>query len=178
MDMNKIFCAPKRAFASSFEMLNAVLRSQLNISDYTIVKNENGKPFLSFFDSSLPQIFISITHTTEYYFIAFCDENVGIDAEPSDRKPNYLPVLSKFSVEEREEIKNTNDFLKYWTIKESAIKWLGGSIAVDLKKLVFTKGKLLYKNIELPVKIVQKEIFSHIVSVCAENTNDWEFIFI
>lgn len=174
--MNKIFCAAKQAFSTSLEMLNYVLRSQLNISDYTIVKNENGKPFVSFFDSSLPRLFISITHTLEYYFIAFCDQNVGIDAEPSDRKPNYLPVLSKFSVEEREEIKNTDDFLKHWTIKESAIKWLGGSIAVDLKKLTFIKGKLLYKNIELPVKIVQKEIFSHIVSVCAENIGDWDFI--
>ena len=164
--MNTIFYAPKSAFSTSEKMIETVLRSYFNLFDYKIVKDGNGKPFLEFVNKD-NRLFISVTHTNDYYFIAFCNENVGIDAEKIDRTPNYSSILSKFPIEEREQIATSVDFLKFWTTKESAIKWLGGTIAHDLKNISYLNGKLSYRGLELPVRIFQTEFLAHIVCVCS-----------
>ena len=174
--MNAIFYAKKTTFPTSKEFLSFILREKLNIVNFEIEKNENGKPFLILpSNSSYFPLFFSVTHTKENYFIAISNENVGIDAELLNRAPNYLPILSKFSQAERDEIQNTQDFLKFWTIKESAIKWLGGSIAYDLQKLSYEKGLLKYKELELPLKITQIEVDSHVLTVCSATEQNWHY---
>ncbi len=174
--MNTVFCAEKSAFPSSQAMIELILREKFKIVDFQIVKNENGKPFLSFSDFAANPLFLSVSHTSEKYFVAFSNQNVGIDAEISSRKPNYLPIIAKFPLEEREEILSTKDFLRHWTAKESAVKWLGGSLSRDLKRLAFCRGKLAFGGLDLPVFLTQKEFSGHIVTVCHERADDWEFI--
>lgn len=174
--MNIIFYAKKSAFSSSQAILDRILKEKLNITDYKIVKSDTGKPFLELNNPLLAQIFISITHTKSAYFIAISNQNVGIDAEEKNRTPNYLPILEKFSKSEREEIKTTKDFLIHWTVKESVIKWLGGTLSQDLKRLSYTNKKLTLCGLELPVAIYQKEFFSHFLTVCSEKDVEWEIV--
>lgn len=174
--MNIVFCAEKSAFLSSQAMIEHILRENFKIVHFQIIKNENGKPFLSFSDSAANPLFLSVSHTSQKYFVAFSEQNVGIDAESSSREPNYLPIIAKFPGEEREEILSAKDFLKHWTAKESAVKWLGGSLAHDLKRLSFFRGKLTFSGLDLPVCLTQKEFAGHIVSICHERADDWEFI--
>ena len=166
--MINVFYAKRAEFDSSSEMLKKILNERFSIFEYEIFKNENGKPFLRLQDSSLPPLFFSVSHTKTAYFIAVSDENIGIDAEECARKISYAPILQKFHEAERVFVKNDLDFLRLWTAKESAIKWLGGTIAKDLKKLCYVNNKVTFSGLELPLQITESEIFEHIVSVCSE----------
>lgn len=166
--MLKIFYAKQKDYSSSSELLKKILNEYFSISEYEIFKNENGKPFLTFENAQIERLFFSVSHTDFAYFIAVSSENIGIDAEPTTRTPNYLPILQKFSVEERETIFNSSDFLKLWTVKESAIKWLGGSIAKDLKKIVYINKTLTLNGLELPISVIEIEFFDHFLSICKE----------
>lgn len=166
--MINVFYAELEKYSSSSELLKKILNDKFSIFEYDISKNENGKAFLLIKEASLQPLFFSVTHTDSAYFIAISTDNVGIDAEPVSRKIDYLPILKKFNCFERERISNSSDFLKLWTVKEATIKWLGGSIAKDLKRLAYIDGKVTLDCLELPVFIEETELFGHFVSICKE----------
>ncbi len=168
--MEKIFYADSAAFPSSVTAVEYALKKHFGISDGKIVKTENGKPYLE----NYTRLFFSISHTRSKLFIAFSSDNVGIDAEEIGRECNLSLLLRKLPEIERREIATQQDFLTHWTVKESAIKWLGGTIAHDLKSLVFVKGVLTYGEIEIPVKITTKQVEKHILSLCSER--DFAFV--
>jgi phosphopantetheinyl transferase len=99
-------------------------------------------------------------------FIVFADENVGVDAENTKRDVAYQPILKRFCNEERNAIQTKDDFLSLWTVKESAVKWLGGTLARDLKKLRYVDGVLQYDGIDVPVLLTQKRVDENIVTIC------------
>ena len=173
--MNIIFYAPKIDFPSSKDCIDRIMKQRFHIQDFSLYKNENGKPFLTIPSTDSP-FFISVTHTKSEYFIAFSSQNVGIDAEKLDRTVDFLPILKKFPLAEREEISTNLDFLRHWTAKESAIKWLGGSIAKDFNRLLYRNKEIFLNGLKLPVAITQKEILGHVVSVCQESLCDWSFV--
>ena len=113
-------------------------------------------------------LFFSVSHTKERLFIAFSDSNVGLDAEKNNRETEYLPIIKKFHPLERKEILSNEHFIRHWTIKESAVKWLGGSLAKDLSRLHFYKNALFYGEMEIPAKLTFFQIDEHFVSVCSE----------
>ena len=176
--MNTIFYTDKSHFPSSKEFIEIILEKHFQISNYEILKSESGKPYFSNYeviDHGNP-LYFSIPNTKEKYFIAFSRQNVGIDSELQYRKPDYEAIIAKFDEKERNEITSTTDFLKHWTVKESAIKWLGGTISKDLNKLSFVNGKLLFKGLDLPISLAQFELENHFISVCHEKTSEWKFI--
>ncbi len=162
--MEKIFYADISTFPSSQAAIEHILAAHFGIFDGKIVKTENGKPYLQ----NYTRLFFSVSHTKSKLFIAFSDENVGVDAEELERKCNLPTLLKKFSEVERNEIRTTDDFLTHWTVKESAVKWLGGTLAHDLKKLTFFRNALCYEHLQIPVKITIKRLDGHILSVCSE----------
>lgn len=163
--MEKLFYAHKTTFSSSEEALKHVLSHYLGLPSAKIVKNEHGKPFV---ENVKDRLFVSVSHTESLLFVAVSDENVGLDAEPMDRQTDYVPIIKRFPLEERAEIRTVQDFLRHWTAKESAIKWLGGTLAHDLKKLRFVDGVLQYDGIDIPVFVTEKIIENHFVTVCSE----------
>lgn len=167
--MNKIFYTENRPEISTDAAAKKIFTEFYRIPDPEILKSETGKPFLKGSD-----LFFSVTHTKTLFFLAVCDCNVGIDAENLGREIDYLPILPKFSFAEREEIKNKTDFLKHWTAKESAVKWLGGTLAADLKKISFLNGVLYYKELQMPASVFQTEQFGHIVTLCTDRTSRQE----
>lgn len=163
--MEKIFYADKSSFASSIATVKEILSEFFGIENAEIARTENGKPFLV---GSSVRLFFSVSHTDFAWFFAFSDKEVGIDAEPLDRKIDFAPIAGKFPTEEREHILSTQDFLRYWVLKESAVKWLGGTLARDLKKLRFSDGRMLYNDETLPVCPTIKTVADHLVAVCGE----------
>ncbi len=162
--MEKIFYTEKDAFPSSERFLRRIFSEFYNLRNAEILRGENGKPFLN----GTP-VFFSVTHTKEFYFVAVSDENIGIDAEPLAREIDYIPILAKFSVEESIEILNKRDFFLHWTAKESVVKWLGGSLAADLKKISFLRRKIFYSGFELPVRLSHFEREGHLLALCRES---------
>ena len=162
--MEKIFYADKSAFSSSIEAVEKIFREFFHIPAPIILRTENGKPYLE-----NGELFFSVSHTKSMLFVAISDKNVGIDAENLLRKNPSPSLLKKFTLEERAEITSNEDFLRHWTAKESAIKYLGGTIAKDLKDLRFIQGKLRHEKVDLNVTATVFQLFKHIVTVCHEN---------
>ncbi len=162
--MEKIFYTDRSLVSSSAKKVKEILASYFAITNATIARTESGKPYLNGIDG----LFFSVSHTDEKWFVAISNQNVGLDAEPLSRKPNLPLLLKRFSSAEREELQSEKDFLLHWTVKESAVKWLGETLAHTLSKLDYYKGGLFYQGLELPVSITNIELEGHILSVCCE----------
>ena len=162
--MEKIFYTHKSVYPDSESALQRILTDFFGITDAKIARLKTGKPYLS----NYPNLFFSVSHTDGMLFFAFSDENVGIDAEANGRDVDYVTVSKRFSPVERAEITDKSTFLRHWTALESAVKWLGGSLAKDLRKLRFEKNTLFYGEIELPVHVCFFQIAEHTVCVCGE----------
>ncbi len=163
--MEKIFYTDISSYPDSETAVKQILSEYFDLKNTVISRNENGKPFLS---NSPTPLFFSVSHTENKMFIAVSDENVGIDAESLYRNVDYSPILKRFAPEEREQIRSSKDFLRFWVAKESAIKWLGGSLSRDLRKIRYTDGRLSYGEIELPAKLVFYTFENHFLAVCGE----------
>ncbi len=163
--METIFVRNQTDFESSIDAVKQLLQTRFGQSDPQIARSENGKPYLK--NGNTP-LFFSVSHTADRLYIAVSDENVGIDAERATRQVDYAPILKRFSAEERAEISSSSDFLVHWTVKESAVKWLGGTLAKTGNFLSYAGGKLTYRGLELPVQIVTKRLGEDIVTVCSE----------
>ena len=162
--MEKIFYTNRSKYPATDEALKYVFSQFFDVENPVIVRNENGKKYLS---ENKERIFFSVSHTAENLFIAVSDENVGLDAEKTDRKPVFEPIVKKFPPDEREEIRSSQDFLRHWTAKEAAVKWLGGALAHDLYKLSYINGIVRYGEATLPI-VSFREIAGHILAVCGE----------
>lgn len=171
--MEKIFYADKSAFPSSLLAVENILSTYFGVSTPKINRTENGKPYLE----NYKKLFFSVSHTKDRLFIAFGNGSIGLDVERLDREVNYLAIIKKFPFEEREEISCKKDFLKHWTIKESAIKCLGGTLAHDLNKLSYVKGILRYEQLELPLHVSVQTFEECVIAVCSEKVfSNAEFI--
>ena len=164
--MEKIFYTDKSAYPDSESAIKQVLSEYFNLKNVVITKNEHGKPYLE--NGREISLFFSVSHTQNRLFIAFSDENVGIDVENLSRKTDYLPIIKRFSSEERKEILSSADFLRHWVAKESAIKWLGGSLAHDLQKLRFVENRLFYGEIEIPAHLTFHSFENYVLAICSE----------
>lgn len=161
--MEKIYYADKSVYPTSEVAVLQILKKYFGMENEKIFRGDNGKPYLV--DTPL---FFSVSHTQDKLFIAFSDENVGIDAENANRKTEYRSILKRFTSAERKQILSKEDFLKSWTAKESAVKWLGGTLARDLFKLEFLGDRMKYGEVELPAIFTLLQIDECIVTVCSE----------
>lgn len=145
---------------------------QLNISDDDFGKNENGKPFLK-----KSNLYFNLSHSNEYLIIAFGKIALGIDIEK--RKNINSEMLSKrfFHPKEYQFVQAQKDteeaFFRIWTLKESYIKWKGGSLPADLQKfrIEITKNSLrAYETDRKVDKIFIKEYKKedYFIAVCSE----------
>ena len=173
--MKKIFIVDKTAFPTSEQAVLHIVSAHFQMDNAQIIRGDHGKPFLSI-NGETP-FFFSVSHTKDKLFIAFCKDNVGIDAENLTRQVDYAAIIKRFSLQERKEIVDTAKFLSHWTAKESAVKWLGGSLARDLYKLRLEKGSLFYNDIPLPAILSNFTIDGILLTVCSEQDfTDTKFI--
>ncbi len=122
-------------------------------------------------------IFFSISHSATHTFLVVANKPIGLDVEPLNRKTKYAAILKKFSLVEQSNVQTTQDFLRLWTIKESVIKYLGGSIARDLDKINYENEQVFYNNTLLPVIVQTAQYDTHIISICMETMNkNLEFV--
>ena len=158
--MEKIFYADKSAYPNSEVGVKKILAEYYGLHEPVILRGEHGKPYLK----DGPHF--SVTHTKERLYIAFSSKPLGLDAESLSRNPFYQTVILNFPPEEQAEIISPEAFLKHWVVKESAVKYLGSSLAHDLKNFAYIGGKLLYKGEPFPADIQLLTHEGYILSVC------------
>ena len=163
--MGKIFYADKSAFPTE-AALKKIFSAYYGKQSITILRTKNGKPYVD----NGP--YFSVTHTQNRLYIAFSEEEIGLDAESLARNPYYETIIHKFSPAEQAEIDCTETFLKHWVVKESAVKYLGGTLALDLHKLDYAGGHLTYDNTPFPAKITLHTHEEFLLSICGNGDFD------
>lgn len=95
--------------------------------------NEHGKPYLK---TDVP-LFFNISHSGELVVCAFSDTEVGVDVEKIGKErlavaerffhPEEVALLLKVPEKERTEL-----FFRYWSAKESVLKYKGTGLSASL----------------------------------------------
>lgn len=125
----------KKACALGYYLLCQGLKEEYGIENFELEYNEFGKPYLKNND----KIFFNISHTKHIAVCVIADTEVGVDVE---EVREYNPIIKNkiLSDEEKNNVKNDNDFFKYWTIKEAVCKCEGTGIAnFDFKNINYDK---------------------------------------
>lgn len=143
-------------------LLQYVLKSSMNISDFEIEYSKNGKPYLKNYDN----IFFNISHSGDYVICVIAESEVGIDIEEIIYDYCRYEGLDKYifsnteinklaTLELREKSKY---FFDLWTQKEAFAKCLGlglslyDSFRFDLppkQKLIFGGKYYYFKKINI-----------------------------
>ncbi len=136
------------------EESQTLLQRALNFhgaSDFEIIKNENGKPYLK----DIP-LFFSVSHTEDLTAVAISEEELGLDVEKLTREVKFPLILKRYSLSEQKRILTGEDFIRNWTAKESFIKKRGEKLSTHLFKLEENEGAI-YLDGKL-----QNEFLTHI----------------
>lgn len=121
----------------------------------TFEYNEYGKP--------LSDIFFNISHSFDYVIFTRSEKMVGIDIE---KIREYKDKLVKYAFRDVE-IHNSEDFYKYWTLKEAVGKAYGnGLIDTDIKSIPSVEGTLVYKDKEFETRAIKYK--NYMISICVE----------
>lgn len=103
----------------------------LNKKTIHFTYNDNGKPFLKDYD-----IHFNISHCNHYVVVALNDHPIGIDVERVATS-SYTMRKKVLSSDELAHCHSEKSFFKYWTLKESYMKWCGKGFALDPKTITF-----------------------------------------
>lgn len=136
--------------------------------------NEHGKPYLKT-DASL---FFNISHSGDWVVCAFSDTEVGVDIERIGKErlgvaerffhPREIAVLREMS--EQAEL-----FFRYWSAKESVLKYRGTGLSGSLRSFYVRwegEGAGIYgENGRLPLSLNRCHVDEgYVCFVCSEQT--------
>ncbi len=168
--MEKIFYADTTKYSSELA-LRKILSSHYGIANASILRTEHGKPYVE----NGPAF--SVTHTRNRMYIIVDKDTIGIDSESISRLPFYDTIVKKFAEIEQAEITSAEEFLKHWVVKESAVKYLGSTLALDLKNFTYVNGKLTYKDEAFPATLSLLTHEDYLICICgAKHYENVEFI--
>lgn len=141
------FDKDRKAFLTSRYLVRTLLSKyicDIAPEEFIFIENQYGKPDL-IEKQRKSKVYFNISHTKELIVLAFsANPDLGIDAEYTERKMNYLKFaehtfssielecLKDLSAEERKE-----KFFCYWTLKESFIKAKGMGLSLPLDQFSF-----------------------------------------
>lgn len=159
----------------SYLLLKKALK-QFGIESFEILVGENGKPFLK--DTN--DVFFNISHTASGVAVVADESLVGIDIQ------DVLDVREKviercFSESEKEIIFSSDcpekEFTRLWTLKESAVKYNGETVA-QLKNYCFENNEksfikygrnfTTFERKNLLISVCGNRVFSEIIEVKTE----------
>lgn len=159
----------------SYLLLKKALKN-FGIEDFRIETGENGKPFLKDHDN----VFFNISHTESGVTVIADKSPVGIDIQ------DVLDVKEKviercFSEDESETIHSSDcpekEFTRLWTLKESAVKCNGETVAslknycfghTDFSFLKYGKTFTTFERKNLFISVCGAKDFSEIIEIKTE----------
>lgn len=162
------------------EKINKIKNNEdklLSLGAHLLIKIFTSKEEIKFKDNSRPYKdsipFFSISHSYPYSLILLADNKVGVDIENINRINNVIKN-NLFSMKEKEYIKNDEDFIKLWTIKEASYKALDLNNNFNFKEEIrIIKNKCYYLNNELFYKSFHFENFY--ISIASKAEFDFEY---
>jgi len=132
---------------TAYELLKCMLARHFGITSATILKNENGKPYVE-----NEGVHFSLSHTHGLAVCVIADTPVGVDCEKLVTKSDtdIEKFAKRFFVENEINFLEKGgyssfDFFKLWTGKEATVKKRGSNMS-DLKNIDVTKENLLVSS--------------------------------
>ncbi len=125
-----------------------------NISNYEVIYNKDGKPYLK----DIP-LFFNISHDKNMVALVISDKEIGIDLEYLTYRES---IVKRFFTKNEQLImaKSSNkeyDFTRIWVMKEAFVKMKGFGILYGLEKVDTTK-------FEKQIDIIDKE--KYLIAIC------------
>lgn len=159
-------------------MIRQLLRSVFGLKqeNYALVKGEHGKPYLS---GNASPVFFNLSHSGDYMVCALSENEVGVDIERDGRErlqvarrffhPREVEALESLSGLQRKDL-----FFRYWSAKESFLKYTGNGLASPLSgfEVRFEENEIRIEkeNIRVPVYVRECTIDrDYKCFVCSEN---------
>ncbi len=155
-------------------LLFEILRKEFNLSAFTVVCDENGKPYIK----NSPLHF-NLSHSGDYVLCLCGTEKVGCDIQT---KCEYKEKVAKRFFTEREyeflckSEEKELDFTRIWTMKESILKYHGDGISGGLDSYDFSPfvKKESFEAYGLKFNVSVKG--EYVMSICSE-TDDIKFAY-
>ena len=132
------------------ELLLLKLLSDIGIYDPIFDLNKYGKPYLS----NYPQIYFNVSHSKNYIACGISDLEIGVDIEYNDPTIDLNIAKHYFYNSEYKSIMNakkpSDEFFKYWVLKESYMKYTGLGFRLNLDSFEVNENKIIGNdNLEL-----------------------------
>lgn len=140
----------KLCLLSTLLLDRALRKYGLNEKNMEYATNAYGKPYFI----NTKELHFSISHSGDYAMVVMSDKEIGCDIQQI--KDVDLRIADRFfTADEREYVKNTDDFFRIWALKESLIKAVGKGLAMPLNS--FTVEGL---NTDKPYCEYGKQLYS------------------
>lgn len=147
-----------------------IFKEYLRLTETDLILNRYGKPYLRG-----NEVYFNLSHSGCMTALAVSEAEIGLDCEKI-RNRSYHSVLKIFSEREQQEIDSYECFLRHWTVKESFVKFLGTSIAKELKDLEYFDQKLYLKGEEQRISLLTSKIEEYLLTVCTLAPQEIEYI--
>ncbi|MDQ1141184.1 4'-phosphopantetheinyl transferase family protein [Pedobacter agri] len=123
-----------RRFALGKYFSRKLLAQKLNVSPHSIIFlfTDANKPYLQ-------GINFNISHSGNYVVIAISNQSIGIDVEKIKSDFDHAELAKVcFTINERKQISDLQDFYTFWTRKEAILKASGEGLIDDLLEIECT----------------------------------------
>lgn len=166
----------KRSLSAELLLRNALNDRGIKNDELLYDYNEFGKPYLK----DHKDFFFSISHSFFYVILACSDREIGCDIEKV-RDIDINKICRSFQKEEYQDILKIEDlkkrrvmFFRYWTLKESFIKYLsyGLSVPLDSYHIEINNGNIGVKQDLTDRTLCFNEIRSipdYCIGICSED---------
>ena len=129
----------KKLSAGAYLLLKKLLVNE-NITNPTFKTERYGKAYISNFEN----IYFNLSHSGKMVLCAISDMEVGVDIEYNDPEIDLDIAKHYFYNSEYENIMNskhpTDEFFKYWVLKESYMKYTGLGMNLNLNSFEIIIG--------------------------------------
>lgn len=157
--MTKLFYTFQKI--DSHKFLHSILADVYQKVNPSLTYSAYGKPYLE--DNSL---YFNLSHSGGLTVLAVSEKEIGVDCEKI-RARNVGALMKRLTERERRDIHSQTDFFAHWTAKESYVKFLGSSLARDLKHLEFYNATLYHHGEKVNAHFSMQIVRDYFITVCS-----------
>ncbi len=168
------FDKDKKLSAGAYLLLDKLLKEK-NVTDPNFKVHEYGKAYISNFED----IHFNLSHSGRIVSCAISDREVGIDVEYNDPEIDLDIAKNYFYNSEYKSIMNSktpsDEFFKYWVLKESYMKYTGLGFQLDLNSFeIIIDTKIRLKDDVNNLKFSLFDVDDYKLAVCSKyNVNQY-----
>jgi len=162
------FDKDKKLSCGAYLLLMKLLEEN-NIINPLFEKEKYDKPYIS----NYPNIHFNMSHSGEYVACVISDGNVGIDIEYNDDEIDLNIAKNYFFNNEYKNIMKSenpsNEFFKYWVLKESYMKYTGLGFNLNLDSFeIIINDKITLRDDKEDIKFNLFDINEYKLAVASE----------